>query len=559
MLRPNPGVDIRRQQVTAAVHQVATFWIVIALCLQGAFLSDANERKQGQVRLKELKRQINKWRSLKSMSDPAKRISITDEDRMLLTRGTFSSTHEYIAKQLVMKAPCNLLMWGCSIESLLLMELNQNGHTSCLEQNSARVRVFAELAPEMEVYKIRFKHKLRECTPDTATDDLATFTSLQTIHEPKPLETQMWDIITTDPITKDRSEPHTHVSMEVLCVTLTLTQSSIDIGKSVDIFAAGTQTECWEQWLSGFFGVAFKPVEIWNDSKHFVVKGSAKSTKSSISAHPIGTCKYSTSRDQKSMKEKCAFVSYYYGGEGREHWEGTGLEQNLWSFLCSFRAYVEGMCPLLMLVDPSVGVSTVRAMQQYGVTVKRIRKLPHLDPRPQKSHLSAHFTKLVSWSLVQYDKVFFMDLDAWPVTNISRVFQLPLEKDVAAVKWYDGWKFNSGVMLLKPDECVYGKLMAHYLQGNWKLGRPVANGDQGFLAQFLQFSELPPSLNVKYPNKQKVKAVNAEVVHNFLEEKKHFLQWASTNGQLKEALTLAATTNRSWCPFHLLRSLNSRV
>lgn len=257
--------------------------------------------------------------------------------------------------------------------------------------------------------------------------------------------------------------------------------------------------------------------------------------------------------------EDCAYVSYYYQGDTGEHiWTETPSGNNIWAFLCSFRRFVDSKCPLVMLVDPEVADTDIEAILSYGAKIVYMRKLPLLDPRQDpllSSSLAYHFSKLAVWSLTQYRRIAFIDLDAWPVQDITPIFEIPIPHlGVTAGNWSSfgqsigEWKFNSGVMLLQPSDLMYGKLMSSYALGKWNLSSVHGNGDQEFLGQLLDFNELPYRYNVKYPQIQNVVPSEAKIIHNFIEKKEDFLEWAKDDDKMLNVLVILESANSSYCP-----------
>ena len=253
--------------------------------------------------------------------------------------------------------------------------------------------------------------------------------------------------------------------------------------------------------------------------------------------------------------EDCAYVSYYYqGGTGEHYWTKMPSGNNIWAFLCSFQRLVGSKCPLVMLVDPEVSDTDIKAILSYGAKIVYMRKLPLLDPRQSSllsSSLAYHFSKLAVWSLTEYGKIVFLDLDAWPVEDITSIFEISVpHQGVAAGNWssFSPWKFNSGVMLLQPSDLIYGKLMSSYVFGKWNLSTVHENGDQTFLGQLLNFDELPYRYNVKYPKIQNVLPSEAKIIHNFIEKKQDFLKWAKDDNRMLKVLGALESANSSYCP-----------
>ena len=87
-------------------------------------------------------------------------------------------------------------------------------------------------------------------------------------------------------------------------------------------------------------------------------------------------------------------------------------------------------------------------------------------------------TKLHVFRLTQYSKIIFLDADVLPIRPLSHLFTIPHEfSAVPDVGWPD--IFNSGVMLLTPDETSFSDIMDLVeTKGSWD------GGDQGILNEW---------------------------------------------------------------------------
>lgn len=94
--------------------------------------------------------------------------------------------------------------------------------------------------------------------------------------------------------------------------------------------------------------------------------------------------------------------------------------------------------------------------------------------------LGATFTKLHLWNLTQYERVLYLDADTLVLNNVDHLFQLPKEIDFAASPEL-GFPdcFNSGVMLLRPNEDTFEELCKFA-----KTRESFDGGDQGLLNVF---------------------------------------------------------------------------
>ena len=257
----------------------------------------------------------------------------------------------------------------------------------------------------------------------------------------------------------------------------------------------------------------------------------------------------------KSQRENSwsnfTYVSYYYRKTGDHSWAGTLNERNLWIFLCSYKQFLSAT-PLLMLVGTDVPQEEIDLIESYGATVQLFRILPHLDPRPLPKNVAyEHMTKLIIWSFIEYERLIFLDLDAWPIADLSWLFQLPLPHGQAAVS--NPWRqypVNTGVLLIAPNLTVYGFLMSTYLRGKYTLESHGVAGDQALMRGNIVFDYLPQGANVKWPEfRPQMNPRNVYVLHNLLERKRNFVKYAKRHQwrKLDRYMSLVAQIKKGKC------------
>nr|CAH8838113.1 unnamed protein product [Trichobilharzia regenti] len=74
-----------------------------------------------------------------------------------------------------------------------------------------------------------------------------------------------------------------------------------------------------------------------------------------------------------------------------------------------------------------------------------------------RKELTATFTKICAWSLVEFDKAVFMDADTLVLDNIDELFDRPELSAAPDTLWPDC--FNAGVFVLKPSMDIYNGLL----------------------------------------------------------------------------------------------------
>lgn len=114
---------------------------------------------------------------------------------------------------------------------------------------------------------------------------------------------------------------------------------------------------------------------------------------------------------------------------------------------------------------------------------------PDLHRTPTKFHL---------WSLLDFDRVVYIDADTLPIQSLADLFELPLDSSRSVGASPDsGWPdtFNSGVMVLKPDVKVFDELSREF-----KANASFDGADQGTLNDVLQWVRIPFVYNVTVTN-----------------------------------------------------------
>lgn len=104
-------------------------------------------------------------------------------------------------------------------------------------------------------------------------------------------------------------------------------------------------------------------------------------------------------------------------------------------------------------------------------------------PKQTRPDLKEKFAVLHVWAMTVYDTVLFIDADTFVQNSLDELIHLDLKgktigvtKDIRARKWVD--TFNSGVLLLHPDEKEYKRLIELLNSG---LVFDYVMSDQGFL------------------------------------------------------------------------------
>ena len=111
----------------------------------------------------------------------------------------------------------------------------------------------------------------------------------------------------------------------------------------------------------------------------------------------------------------------------------------------------------------------------------------------QRPELDKTFTKVVLWSLLQYDKILYLDSDTLPIIpdspaagSVIDLLQLEFEKSAILAAPDSGFPdiFNSGVFVLKPNLNDYSALDSLVKQSATNPNLSFDGADQGLLNQY---------------------------------------------------------------------------
>ena len=160
--------------------------------------------------------------------------------------------------------------------------------------------------------------------------------------------------------------------------------------------------------------------------------------------------------------------------------------------LCGGDAYVPGIealghsliqtgteFPLVVMVTPEVPAPARQRLLAHGFIIRDIA--PIANPRPDRELLYPRFaltySKLRAFDLTEYDKIVLLDADTVVLRNVDELFERPAI--AAASDFFMPDRFNSGVMVIKPDHELFAKLLGALAEAPTYDG-----GDQGFLNSY---------------------------------------------------------------------------
>jgi alpha-N-acetylglucosamine transferase len=143
---------------------------------------------------------------------------------------------------------------------------------------------------------------------------------------------------------------------------------------------------------------------------------------------------------------------------------------------------------LVLMATPDVPKTALDQLASRGWDVREVHPVtnPHGDEQ-LFARFKHSFTKLRVFSLVDFEKVVFLDADTVVLQNVDDLFARPAI--AAAPDFFMPDHFNSGVMVLTPSAELFARLMDALATAQTYDG-----GDQGFLNTFWpEWWEMPPA------------------------------------------------------------------
>jgi len=148
---------------------------------------------------------------------------------------------------------------------------------------------------------------------------------------------------------------------------------------------------------------------------------------------------------------------------------------------------------IVVLHTEAVSKSALRPLRKIKQTVLKLVEKIDGDAFQKRSVESwSDMTKLRVWTLVEYDKVAYLDADMLVRENLDDLFRLELGnlKFAAAPDVFPPDKFNAGLLVLQPDMNLFSDMMAAL-----QTTRSYDGGDTGFLNAFFPQWFTAPSQN----------------------------------------------------------------
>jgi alpha-N-acetylglucosamine transferase len=132
--------------------------------------------------------------------------------------------------------------------------------------------------------------------------------------------------------------------------------------------------------------------------------------------------------------------------------------------------------PYLILVTPNITERTRQFLQANGAQVREVEPIEADSIKASRYRFA--YSKLRVYSLTEYKRILFLDLDMLLMNELDELFELP-EGFYAVADWALNKVnyFNSGLFLANPDAEVFGRMVEALERDS----RDDGFGDQGFL------------------------------------------------------------------------------
>ncbi len=142
--------------------------------------------------------------------------------------------------------------------------------------------------------------------------------------------------------------------------------------------------------------------------------------------------------------------------------------------------------PLIAMTN-ELSAGAQEKLTRHGIICQPVEKIESAkagigDNKPRLTDFTYTYTKFHVFSYDAYDKIIYLDSDLVVVKSIDHLFS-EVTDDFAACACTPYWedRFNSGVMVLKPDQAVFEDMMAQK-----DTLYTYDGGDQGFLNSYFR-------------------------------------------------------------------------
>ena len=153
-------------------------------------------------------------------------------------------------------------------------------------------------------------------------------------------------------------------------------------------------------------------------------------------------------------------------------------------------------CFPLIAMTLELSAGAIKTLTDHGIICRPVEKLESIkagvgDNKPRLNDFTYTYTKFHIFSFEEYDKIIYLDCDLIVMKSIDHLFYEVTEAFAACActpYWED--RFNSGVMVVRPDKTMFKDMMSKKDTLSTYDG-----GDQGFLNSYFKDWK---KLDIKY-------------------------------------------------------------
>jgi len=175
---------------------------------------------------------------------------------------------------------------------------------------------------------------------------------------------------------------------------------------------------------------------------------------------------------------------------------GDGYVKGAKALRAAIAKHMPDITPAIMVEDKAYSKAVINNLTASGYEVHVVPPIRTKACEFKADRWPRTFTKLNLWNL-PYDQIVYMDADACPFKPFDALFTIP--GSLAATHVIPtGKRFNSGMMVLKPNAAIHAELVDMAVNGD-PVKIAARLGDQGVLNVYFKknFMTLPDRYNYR--------------------------------------------------------------
>ena len=170
---------------------------------------------------------------------------------------------------------------------------------------------------------------------------------------------------------------------------------------------------------------------------------------------------------------------------------------------------VNSAYPLEVLVTSNVSKPVLNILEQLNLKYYVVEPLKSDEITQYNSQIDSSFavtwhlcmTKFELFKMTQFDKIIYLDADIMVIKNLDHLFEYPHLTSALDGEYFDLWPeyphLNAGIIVIKPDEEEYNKLIDFYKNKAYQTwDRPGCLADQEVLNMFYEDWPNRPELHL---------------------------------------------------------------